>query len=483
MSLTRQVAHNTIIQVGGKIVGTLLGLIIAAILFRYLKDFGYGQYTTILTYLQLFGIVMDLGLFVVLINRIAPIKDQAEENRIINNTFTFRLFTGSILLIIAVLISWLIPQYSTVIKLGILVTAINFLFISLSQILTAIFQKHLAMAKVAWAEIGGKIILLLSTLAAVFMMKAGILMVMLTVVLGSLTNFLMLYWGARQYCRLKLAFNFPVWRELWHDSWPIALSISLNMIYFKADTLLLGLFRTQNEVGIYGSPYKILEVIITIPGMFVGLVLPSLSASFQEKNMDRFRQLFQKAFDALVIMVAPIIGGAMVVAQPLMVLIAGEKFSTNIDDLGRVLQILIWAVGSIFVGTLTGYLVVVVKKQRAAIWAYAFVALTALIGYLFLIPKYSYFGAAAVTVYSEFAMMFLTFYLIYQVTKIIPNLNTLAKAAGASFLMAASIYFFRDWPVIFSIILGGLIYMALIYFFRGITKQEILEIIRPKKNA
>ena len=483
MSFTRQVAHNTLIQAGGKIIGTILGLAIAAILFRYLKDFGYGQYTTILTYLQLFGILMDLGLFIVLINRLAPIQNLAEENKIINNTFTFRIFTGISLLSIAIIISWFIPQYNTVIKLGILITAINFLFISLNQILTAIYQKHLAMTKVAWAEISGKIVLLLSTLAVVFVLQSGLLMIMLTVILGSLINFLILYWGTRKYYRLKFAFNFPLWKELWRDSWPIALSISLNMMYFKADTFLLGLFRTQNEVGIYGSPYKILEVIITLPGMFVGLVLPALSASFQEKNMERFKKIFQKAFDALVLMVAPIIGGTMIIAQPLMLLIAGKKFTDNIDDLGKILQILIWAVGSIFIGTLTGYLIVVIKKQKTAIWAYAFVAITALIGYLILIPKYSYFGAAAVTVYSEFAMMFFTFYFLYQVTKILPRLTTLAKAVCASFLMAIILYFLQDWPVIVLIMLGIFIYTVLIYLFRGITKQEVLEIIRIKKNA
>lgn len=482
MSFTRQVARNTIIQAGGKIIGTILGLVIAAILFRYLKDFGYGQYTTILTYLQLFGILMDFGLFIVLINRIAPLNNLPEEHKIVNNTFTFRIFTGLGLLTVAIIISRFIPQYNAIIKLGILMTAINFLFISLGQILTAVYQKHLAMTKVAWAEISGKIVLLLSTLAVVFVFRSGLLMILLTVILGSLINFLILYWGTRKYYHLKFAFDFPVWKELWADSWPIALSISLNMVYFKADTFLLGLFRTQNEVGIYGSPYKILEVIITLPSMFVGLVLPTLSAAFQEKNMERFKKVFQKSFDTLAIAVAPIIGGAMIVAQPLMILIAGKKFSANIDDLGKVLQILIWAVGSIFIGTLTGYLVVVIKKQRAAIWAYAFVAGTSLIGYLVLIPKYSYFGAAAVTVYSEFTMMLFTFYFLYQVTKIIPRLKTLAKAATASLLMAVVLYFLHDWPVIFLIILGALIYAILIYLFRCISKQEILEIISIKNK-
>ena len=134
MSLTRKIAHNTIIQGGGKIICTVLGVIAAFFLMRYLGDEKYGQYTTIMVYLQVFGILIDLGLFIILIKKLSQAKDKQQEQSFLNNTFTFRLFTGLLFLSIAIIVSWLIPQYSLIIKWGILITAANFLFISLNQL-------------------------------------------------------------------------------------------------------------------------------------------------------------------------------------------------------------------------------------------------------------------------------------------------------------------------------------------------------------
>lgn len=483
MSLTRSVAHNTIIQGMGKIAGTVLGALAAFFLLRYLKDEKYGLYTTVMVYLQVFGILMDMGLFIILIKKISQVDNEQEHNKIINNTFTFRLTSGVILLLLAIVVSWFIPQYNDIIRWGILIASVNYLCISLSQVLTAIYQKHLAMTKVAIAEIISKIFLFISTLSVIYVFKAGVLAVFLTVVLCGGINFLYLFWGTRKYYKIKLSFDFKEWRKIFQESWPIALSISLNMLYFKADTLILGWFKSQAEVGIYGAPYKILEVIITLPAMFVGLIMPVLSGYYQAKNLAKFKQVFQKAFDALIMMALPLIAGTIVVAHPLMLLLAGKKFTTNINDLGTVLSILIWAVGIIFIGTLTGYIIVIVDQQKAAIKAYAFVALTALAGYLILIPKYSYFGAAAVTVYSELIMMLFGFYYLYKTTKILPNLKTLAKTAAASLLMFIVLWLLKDYSVWLLIPIGCVVYLVFICLFKALSKQEILEIISIKKNA
>ena len=87
MSLVRKVAHNTFLQASGKIIGTALGVAAAFFLFRYLGDYKYGQYTTIMVYLQIFGILMDLGLFIVLIKKIS----QAEEKFLQPAAFRSRL--------------------------------------------------------------------------------------------------------------------------------------------------------------------------------------------------------------------------------------------------------------------------------------------------------------------------------------------------------------------------------------------------------
>jgi len=62
MSLTKKVAHNTIVQIIGKIISTVLGLVAIGMLARYLGQEQFGWYITAISFLQFIGIVIDFGL-------------------------------------------------------------------------------------------------------------------------------------------------------------------------------------------------------------------------------------------------------------------------------------------------------------------------------------------------------------------------------------------------------------------------------------
>ena len=51
MSLAKKVAQNTLVQIIGKIVSTILGIFSLALMTRYLGQAGFGDYTTINTFL------------------------------------------------------------------------------------------------------------------------------------------------------------------------------------------------------------------------------------------------------------------------------------------------------------------------------------------------------------------------------------------------------------------------------------------------
>ena len=55
MSLTRTIAHQTIIQAGAKVVSVVLGVITVAMLTRFLGQEGYGYYTTAVSYIFFFS--------------------------------------------------------------------------------------------------------------------------------------------------------------------------------------------------------------------------------------------------------------------------------------------------------------------------------------------------------------------------------------------------------------------------------------------
>ncbi len=481
MSLLRKVAQNTALQFIGKILGTLLGLGATILLLRYLGDERYGNYTTAIVYLQLFGILMDLGLYIVLLKHISGPENK--DGKLLNNIITMRALTAVIFLVIACSLIWFIPTYPTIVKWAVMVVAVNFFFITMNQLLIAVYQKHLAMGLVAIAEVSGKTLLFLSTLVVIYVLKGDLLWVMLTVALGGFVNFLVLWLGLRKYTRIHAAFDLSMWKRVLKESWPVALSIGLNLIYFKADTIILSHCRTQAEVGIYGAPYKMLEVIITLPAMIVGLVMPMLGKTFNEQRADDFKQLYRRSFNALSMIAIPLIIGTQMVAFPVMRLIAGEEFTSNITDLGYLLQILIFAVGVIFVGTLTGYLVVIVNRQKEMLWGYGTVALTALFAYLYFIPKYGYYGAASVTVYSEFMITLIGIFIVYRATKVLPALWIPVRVLMASAIMATALFLLKDISVILSIPIAIVVYGVALILVRAVSREEVRSILTIRKNV
>lgn len=474
MTLTRKIAHNTIIQIIGKAASTLLGLIAIGLMTRYLGQTGFGQYTTIIAFLQFFGVLADMGLYIILVKKIS--EPEADIDNIVSNIFTLRLISAIIFLGLAPLVVLFFP-YPSIVKTGVALTTFSIFFITLNQVLIGIFQKNLRMDKVAIAEIVGRIALIGATLSAIAL-KLNLLAIMVAVVLGSFTNFLMTFIFSRKYVRIKLKFNFKIWKNIIKQTWPIALSIAFNLIYFKADTIILSIVKTQADVGIYGATYKILEVLTTFPAMFAGLMLPLLAAAYTQANLEKFKKILQKAFDLMIIMVLPLIVVVLFFAKPIMILIGGSEFEAS----GTVLKIIIFATASIFIGNLFGNTIVAINKQKTMMWFYLGIALFALTGYLIFIPRYSYFGAAGMTVASEIAIMLSSAWIVFRTTKVRLGFQIFLKSLLASLIMALGILILLKLNIILVIIIGIIIYFLILYLLKGFTKEIVKEITSSRQS-
>lgn len=481
MTLSTKIAYNTIIQIISKIISTILGLIAVAVMTRYLGKFGFGQYTTIVTFLSFFGILADLGLTLVTVQMIS--QPGADENKILNNLFTLRLVSAIIFLGLAPLLVLFFP-YDPIIKLGVAITSLSFLFIALNQILVGLFQKKLRMDKVSIAEVLSRIILIVGVIISV-KLNFGLVGIMIATVLSSVISFILHFIFSWKFVRIKLSFNFFLWCEIIKKTWPLAITILFNLVYLKADTLILSLIKTQAEVGIYGAAYKVIDVLVTIPFMFAGIILPILTMSWAEKNVEYFKHILQKSFDFMIILTIPFLVGTQFTAKQIMILVAGKDFFES----GAVLKILIMAAGIIFLGCMFSHAIIALNKQKKIIGAYIITSILALAGYLIFIPRFSYMGAAWVTIFSEFLIFSASVYYVWKYSKFLPNLKIFPKSLLASSVMAAFLYFL---PTLFyesslwlsiTILLSVFIYFIFLYLFKGINKKDLKSLfVKPIKE-
>lgn len=466
MSLTRQIAHNTIIQIIGRLISVALGIVVLALMTRNLGPLGFGYLTTILAFLQFFGILADLGLNLTTLQLIS--EPGANQTKILNNLVSFRTITAIIFLALAPITALFFP-YPAIVKWGIALTTLSFFFTVMQQIFVGLFQKELQTIKTVAADLAGRTASLVVMLLTLWL-SWNLWGALVAIILSNLINLLVLLWGAKNFVKIKWEVDWSVWQKIFSRSWPLGLTIIFNLIYFKADTIILSLFHSPTAVGLYGAPYKILEVLIQFPYLFLGLILPLLTTAWLENNKERFTKLFQGAFDFLIILALPLIFGTWVLAKPIILLIAGEPFLIS----AAILKILIVATSIIFISSLYGYVIVAVNGQKAMIKFYLLNALWALVAYFIFIPLYSYWGAAYLTVVVELIIALAAAYTAKRLAGLITNWQILLPTLLACLVMTGVLLMLANFNLFFSLAAGIFIYFVALYALGGVKKEIII---------
>lgn len=467
MTVTR-VAHNTIAHLIGKVIATLVGIVTIGIITRYLGQEQFGWYTTAIGFLQIVGIMIDFGLVLVTGQMLGRGGD---ERRTIHNLLAFRVLTAFVAYVLAGAVIWFFP-YNLEIKLAVQTASFAFFLIAVNQILTGIFQKHLQAVWVGVGEAVQRVALLISVII-VMRWDHGFLAIMIATVTAGIVQTAMLALRAHRIVPLGFAFDRDVWREIFTKCWPIAISIAFNLIYLRADILILSLVRTQSEVGLYGAAYRIMDVTTAVPIIFMGLLLPLLSAAWSQKNSEQFQHLIGRGFTVLSIVAVPMLFGGIMLATPIMRLIAGREFVAS----GPIVQILLIALMGGFLGALFGHTIVAINHQRKTIWIYMVTAALTLIGYLIFIPSHGVLGAAWMTVFSEVLAGTLLWWYVRRVTRAHISFAPLLKATLASLLMVLALLPLRELPVLVLIVLGALIYGLAIIALRGVPWEAVRSLL------
>ena len=204
-------------------------------------------------------------------------------------------------------------------------------------------------------------------------------------------------------------------------------------------------------MGIYGLPYKILEILIAFPAMFAGLIMPLLT-KHAYTSPALYKNYLQKSLDAVLLAVVPIVAVTTYFARPIINIVGGAGF----PDADRVLQILIIAVAVMYLGNLFGHTLVALSAQKRMIKGYLAGAIAGLTLYFLLIPKYSYFGAAGATIAVELIVFLSAYFLTSRASGFYPSFSILGKAIAGAIPMVLVYQFINlNW------IIAGLVGLGL----------------------
>jgi len=469
MSFSKAIKH-TIIQLAGKSFSTLFGVLALAVLTRYLGQEKFGWFTTITVFLQFFGILADFGLTLVTAQMLA--QPGVDEEKITSNLFSLRLGISFVFFGSALILIWFFP-YPAVIKWGVLIYSASLFMVTLQNIFVGFYQRRTEMMRVAWGDVLGRGLILIGYIIAV-LLKLNIFLIMAVSVVANLAQFLFLWQGVGRYLNICLTYNRDIYLEILRRSWPVAVSIAFNLLYLKADTLILSIFRPQTEVGLYGASYRVIDVLTTIPTIFMGIMLPLLASSFARQNNEEYKKYFRRAFDFLSILAWPLLIGGIMLSSKVMIFLAGSDFAAS----GNYLRILLIAMFCIFFGVASAHAVLSLNRQKQMIKWYLIDALLSLMGYFLFIPQYGAYAAAWVTVFSEAFIMMVAYLVVCKEGRFLPAGKVFGKSLTAAILMGVLIFYIQSFNFILVLVMAALFYFLILFLLRGLTREMLKSIIK-----
>jgi O-antigen/teichoic acid export membrane protein len=333
------------------------------------------------------------------------------------------------------------------------------------------------MDKVAIGEFFGKVVQLAVVIVAV-KGNFGFLAVVSSLLLSMLTSFAVVYLWSRKYATFQLQFDFSAWKSFLKESYPVGISAIVVFAYFKLDTILLSILKTSADVGIYNAAYKVVENIAFFPAMFVGLVMPIMSR-FIFHEREKFEKVADSTFKVFLILTIPLIIGVVFLAKDVIGLIGGSNFGESV----LVLKILSFAMAFLFFGNFFTNVIIAGNMQKKLMAILAFCAAFNISLNLYLIPRYSYIGAAVTSSLTELLVVILSGAACWRLLKYFPSLKKLLPILFSGAAMGGFFFLFSSLHFTVRAVLGTGIYFLFLWIFRAVSAQEVLSLVSQKGSG
>src|SRR3990167_4057689 len=279
-----KVFKQTFWQVLGKVVTSLSTLIILGLISRNYGEEGTGIFTLALTYLAMFYLLSDFGFNAHVLRKIqtSSIKIQNNEwQKLLGTRFIWS--AALVMIAIGLLPFWPFstPQFSQAVTMGSLAIIGSAVFITCNLI----FQSRLRYDLSVLASGFGTLISL-GLFVYLSLQKYPISFL----ILAHLTGWIIiatssLFLVRRFIHNLPPIFDKKYAINLFKDTWAIAATLTLNVVYFRADTFMVAYFKGVADAGIYNLAYSVFQSALVLPVFIMNAYYPLMLKSMSKVKL------------------------------------------------------------------------------------------------------------------------------------------------------------------------------------------------------
>jgi O-antigen/teichoic acid export membrane protein len=243
------------------------------------------------------------------------------------------------------------------------------------------------------------------------------------------------------------------------------LSASGYLVFSYADTIMIGYFMTDADVGIYRVAFLLTSVATFITVALRTTLYPKVSYWGKQKDLSSVERALARAFTYSLLLAAPVLAGGWILGERLLYFFYGASFSTGATALAILLLV---QVAHVFMFLQTMCLNALDRPKDS--FRVTAVAVVANIGLnLYLIPAYGIVGASAATLVTMVLNATLARRALSRSIRVRIEPRAVGNIVLAAFVMGIIVVAYslvipltNIFVVLGAVALGGLVYLLLL---------------------
>lgn len=360
---------------------------------RILGSSEFGKYnfaTSIVSYFSLFAI---FGLTNFAVREGARIRENSSDfTKLASQLFSFNLLTTSVAYALLLLITILSPKlnvYFTLImvqSLSIILTTIGLDWVN------TVYEDYL------YITIRYLVIQILALIAIFTFVKSpdDTVKYCLIMVLGSYGGNLMNLVYIRKYVKVHFTYKIP-FKKFFIPMLILFINSLAVIVYVNSDITILGILKTDSEVGIYSFSSKIYNILKQLINASVVVAVPRLTTTLG-RDLVQYKQYLTKILNSLILILFPVAVGMLMLSRSIITIVGGQEYIEGDWSLKILSFSLIFAlIASIY----TNCMLIIGRQEKKTLVGTSFSAILNVVGNFLLIPFIGINGAALTTVLSE----------------------------------------------------------------------------------
>ena len=264
-------------------------------------------------------------------------------------------------------------------------------------------------------------------------------------------------------------------KELLIYSLPLILTSLLTLLQKWADTFILGIYRSANEIGVYSIAFSTASLLAIIPTALMSLFTPVITSLYGQNNIRDIKKISNSILKWIFMINLPFTIILSIFSRELIKIVFGlEYINGYISLIILSLAYLILSITHVYGGNL-----LMIKKTKLLSLFILISTLTNILLNIILIPKYGINGAAIATLSSNVIFLILMIFSGKMILNLQPIKKSFIKILFAGTLSATLIFYLYKnlannlFSLIISILLILIFYFVFLILFKCFSKDDL----------